>query len=242
MINDLRTIHRPLNLIVLAEVAILSGTATLLLARWIRGQLSYYIHPRYSWLVVTAGLILLLLALVRLRALIDGDGGRERPGWGYLLLATPLLLGTLIPARPLGADTLAGRGIELNRTIDSSRAVRLTDDTRRWTLLDWGTALSVQGEELQGAPADLVGFVFHDSSLGSDAFYAVRYVVTCCAADGAGVGLPVIWSNGATLPEDSWVRVTGQIDWMNLAGVEQPVLRADSVEPIAEPDDPYLYP
>lgn len=240
MSSNLQHLHRPLNMIALAEVAILSGTATLLLARWLRGHLNYYIHPRYSLLVVAAALLLLLLALVQLRALIDGSRGR--PGWGYLLLATPLLLGTLIPARPLGADTLAARGIELNRTLDGSRVAQLTDDTRRWTLLDWGSALSVQGEALRGAPADIIGFVFHDQALGRDAFYAVRYVVTCCAADGAGVGLPVVWSSGAALPKDSWVRVTGSIDWIDVAGVEQPALRADSVEPIAEPDDPYLYP
>jgi uncharacterized repeat protein (TIGR03943 family) len=227
-------------MIALIEIAILSGTATLLLARWLRGQLNYYIHPRYSLLIVAAALLLLLLALVQLRVLIDGSRGR--PSWGYLLLATPLLLGTLIPARPLGADTLAGRGVELNRTLDGSRVPQLTNDTRRWTLLDWGSALSVQGEALRGEPVDIIGFVFHDQTLGRDAFYAVRYVVTCCAADGAGVGLPVVWNSGAMLPEDSWVRVTGSIDWVPLAGVEQLVIRADRVEPIAEPDDPYLYP
>jgi hypothetical protein len=41
-----RAAGRPLNLIALAEVLILGGTATLFLAKWLRGQLSYYIHPR----------------------------------------------------------------------------------------------------------------------------------------------------------------------------------------------------
>lgn len=237
----LRPAARPLNLVALAEIALLGGTATLLLARWARGQLSFYIHPRYSLLVVVAGVLLLLMAVVRLRSATN-DGMGRRPGWGYLLLATPLLLGTLVPARPLGADTLAGRGVELNSVADGGRMAQLASDTGTWNLLDWGTALSVRGEDLAGSPADVVGFVFQDPELGADAFYAVRYVVTCCAADGAGVGLPVVWAGGAALPENGWVRVRGVIEQADLAGRRQPVLRASSVEPVPQPDNPYLYP
>jgi putative membrane protein len=178
---------------------------------------------------------------VRARDLFAPSEGRGF-GWGYLLLATPLLLGTMVPARPLGADTLAGRGTELNTIATASRADQLARDTSAWNLLDWGTALSMQGEGLVGSKADVVGFVFHDDGLGPDAFYAVRYVVTCCAADGAGVGLPVVWEGGGALPENSWVRVTGVIDRATLDGVEQPVLRAAAVEPVPQPESPYLYP
>jgi putative membrane protein len=229
-----------MNYTALTEALLLGGTAALLLVKWLRGQIPFYIHPRYTALVVVAGAVLLLMAAVRARA-VFGEGGRGGPGWIYLLLATPLLLGTLVPARPLGADTLAGRGAELN-AVAGGRAAQLARDTSSWNLLDWGTALSVQGEELAGSPADVVGFVFHAEELGPDAFYAVRYVVTCCAADGAGVGLPVLWEGGASLPENGWVRVTGAIAMAELGGVEQPVLRASAVEPVPQPDNPYLYP
>lgn len=236
-----RAAGRPLNYIALTEVLILGGTAALFLAKWLRGQLSYYIHPRYSLLVIVASLVLLLMAAVRLRA-VFAERPSGGPGWAYLLLATPLLLGVLVPARPLGADTLAGRGAELNSVADTGRAEQLTRDSSTWNLLDWGTALSVRGDELVGQPADVIGFVFHDAELGADAFYAVRYVVTCCAADGAGVGLPVVWAGGGALPENSWVRVRGTIDRATLGGVEQPVLRAAAVEPVPQPENPYLYP
>jgi putative membrane protein len=236
-----RAAARPLNMVVLTEALLLGGIAALFLARWLRGQLSFYIHPRYSLLVIVASLVLLLMAAVRLRAVYSGDTGR-RPGWVYLLLAAPLLLGALVPARPLGADTLAGRGLELNAVADGGRAALLPTDTTSWNLLDWGTALSIRGEELTGSGADVVGFVFQDEQLGPDAFYAVRYVVTCCAADGAAVGLPVVWAGGGDLPMNTWVRVRGTIDQAALAGVTQPVLRAESVEPVPQPTSPYLYP
>lgn len=232
---------RTLNYVALTETLLLGGTATLLLVKWLRGQIPFYIHPRYTLLVVVAGAILLLMAAVRARGLFNERPARG-PGWVHLLLATPLLLGALVPAQPLGADTLAGRGTELNAVATSSRAAQLPRDTATWNLLDWGTALSVRGDELLGQPADVVGFVFHDEGLGADAFYAVRYVVTCCAADGAGVGLPVVWTGGGALPENSWVRVTGTIDRATVGGVEQPVLRAAAVEPVPQPESPYLYP
>lgn len=228
-------------MIALTEALLLGGTAALLLVKWLRGQIPFYIHPRYTLLVVVAGAILLLMAAVRARAVFE-ERTDARPGWAYLLLATPLLLGTLVPARPLGADTLASRGVELNTVATSGRAAQLASDTATWNLLDWGTALSIRGDELVGEPADVVGFVFQGDDLGPDAFFAVRYVVTCCAADGAGVGLPVVWAGGGALPENSWVRVTGTIDRATLGGVEQPVLRASAVEPVPQPESPYLYP
>jgi uncharacterized membrane protein YcgQ (UPF0703/DUF1980 family) len=38
------------------------------------------------------------------------------------------------------------------------------------------------------------------------------------------------------------VRVRGTIDRATLDGVEQPVLRAETVEPVSQPENPYLYP
>lgn len=241
MATHVRAGDRPLNYTAITEVLLLGGTALLLLVKWLRSQIPFYIHPRYTALVVVAGVILLLMAIVRARA-IYAEQSTNRPGWVYLLLAVPLLLGTIVPARPLGADTLAGRGAELSRVPNTGRAAQLARDTNSWSLLDWGTALSVQGDALRGKPADVVGFVFHDDGLGTDAFYAVRYVVTCCAADGAGVGLPVLWAGGSSLPENGWVRIIGTIDTASVAGLDQPVLRATAVEPVPQPENPYLYP
>lgn len=236
-----RAVARPLNLVVLTEVLILGGIATLFLSRWLRGQLDYYIHPRYSMLVIVTSLVLLLMAAAHLRSVYRGNTQRK-PSWIYLLLAVPLLFGVLVPARPLGADTLAGRGLELNLVAEGGRSATLSSDTTTWNLLDWGTTLSMRGEDLYASPADVLGFVFLDERLGPDAFYVVRFVVTCCAADGAAVGLPVIWPDGASLTVNSWVRVQGSVDEAILAEVRQPALHATSVEPVPQPASPYLYP
>lgn len=232
---------RPINYIALFEVFLLGGTATLLLVKWLRGQLSFYIHPRYDALMVVAAAVLLLMAAAHLR---DVFSGRPPHGsrWFYLLLAVPLLLGTLVPARPLGADTLAGRGVDLTSAGAVSARREITGDPANWNLLEWATALTLRGDELAGSNADVVGFVFNDQALGADAFYVVRYVVTCCAADGAGVGLPVLWPDGASLSDNSWVRVRGTVELADVGGTQQLALRAETIEPVDQPASPYLYP
>jgi uncharacterized repeat protein (TIGR03943 family) len=232
---------RPINYAALVEVLLLSGTGALLTVKWMRGALDFYIHPRYTALVLLAALVLFLMGGVRLRDLFAPQANR-RLSWLHLLLALPLLLGVLVPAQPLGADTLAGRGLDLtNVPLLSQQAVE--GDPTDWNLLEWTTALSLQGEALQGEPVDVVGFVFQDERMGRDAFYVARYVITCCAADGAAAGLPVQWPDGEALPADTWVRVQGTLATITTGDeLTIPAIAADSVEPVNQPETPYLFP
>lgn len=227
--------------LVVLETVLLGGTATVLLIKWMRGQLSFYIHPRYTALIVVAAVILMLMAAVRLRDVFSEHEPR-RPNWGYLLLAVPLLFAVLVPAQPLGANVLAGRGLELNSVANTSRPAALSSDPSSWDLLAWAGALPAREAELLGTPLDVIGFVFHNDDTNADSFYIVRYVVTCCAADGAGVGFPVRWAGGGALPEDGWVRVRGSFRSEEFAGVAQPLIVATAVEPVPAPENPYLYP
>jgi uncharacterized repeat protein (TIGR03943 family) len=69
-----------------------------------------------------------------------------------------------------------------------------------------------------------------------------RYVVTCCVADSACIGLPVVWHHRTTLRNDSWVSVTGRIAWAVVNGARQPAILASTVKAIARPANPYLSP
>jgi uncharacterized repeat protein (TIGR03943 family) len=232
---------RPINYLALTEVLLLGGTGTLLLMKWLHGTLSFYIHPRYTILVVISGVLLLLMAGVRLRGVLNEprSGGFT---WLYALLAMPLLLGTLVPAQPLGADTLAGRGLDLTNTPTLANQQSLQpENAANWNLLEWVTAASMFGGELDGRPVNVEGFVFIDEQLGSDGFFVARYVVTCCAADAAAAALPVSWEGGSALPADSWVRVQGTVQMSDDPG-SLPVVQATQVEPIDQPDAPYLFP
>jgi uncharacterized repeat protein (TIGR03943 family) len=235
-----------LNWPALLDTTLFGAIGVMLLAKTSRGVLTYYIHPRYTALVVACGIILLAIGALRSRAIWSERPERlgGRAGW-YLLLAVPLLLGVVVPAQPLDSTLLAVRGSDLSapRTANASAwQPPVKGDSTQWNLLDWTTTLSLKPEEATGKAVDVVGFVFHDERLNSDAFYVARYVVTCCAADGNGVGLPVVWQSGGGLPEDSWVRVRGTLGETTIAGQQEPAILASAVEPVEQPRNPYLYP
>lgn len=230
---------RQINWAALIETALLAGTAAVMLTKALRGVLIFYIHPRYTPLVIGCGVLLLLVAGARMCAIYGRPpeplAGRRL---GYLLLLLPVLLGTLVPARPLGAGALDTQAINTGLAAD---ALPSDDKSETWNLLQWATALSVR-DGLDGRPADVVGFVYRDPARPFDGFFVVRYVLTCCTADSNGVGLPVVWKDGAALKNDRWVRVRGTIGSATIAGKSEPALIAAQVEPVPPPSSPYLYP
>jgi putative membrane protein len=233
---------RPLNWPAMVEAGLLGGAAAVLLTKALRGVLEYYIHPRYTPLVIVCGVVLLLVAAARARAILGPPESFRGRRLAYLALLVPVLLGTLVPARPLGGGALSSGA--LNADVAAARRAAVYDgDTTGWNLLQWATALSVSDEAtLAGKPADVVGFVYHDPARPFEGFFVVRYVVTCCTADSNGVGLPVVWKDGPALKADSWVRVRATLGTATVGGRPQPALIATAVEPVPQPSPPYLYP
>ena len=222
------------------ETAILGIMGNILLAKAMNSVLIFYIHPRYTPLIIVCGIVLLLVAGIRALTILtytpESFGGRVGRYW---LLAIPLLLGTLVPARPLGADALANT-TDVGSALTASAPV--DDNTAQWNLLQWATALSVRGDQLNGKAADVVGFVYYDPARPLDGFFIVRYVIICCTADGNGVHLPVVWKGQTPLKADSWVRVSGTLGTTMINNQSMPALLATAVEPVAQPANPYLYP
>jgi len=70
-----------------------------------------------------------------------------------------------------------------------------------------------------------------------------RFIVTCCAVDAQPVGVPVYAPNWkADLAVDDWVRVTGSFGVNPSSSSAQSIaVTADTVTPIEEPDEPYLF-
>jgi putative membrane protein len=88
----------------------------------------------------------------------------------------------------------------------------------------------------------VVGFVYHDDRYGEGHFMLVRYIVSCCVADASALGLVVASSDAASLTDDQWVQVRGHFIAGDLDNWQLPVLVADAIEPVAFPNQPYLYP
>lgn len=223
----------------LVEILLLTGTATMILWKYHQGVLSYYIHPRYTWLAVAAAGVLLVVAVARALSLRkSATFSIQIEGWS-LLLVIPLVLGFALPARPLSSAALSQSTIGQVAPIGNQQS--LGADSRTWNILQWVTAINTRPEVVPGRPVDVVGFVYHDAAKFPGGFYVVRFVITCCVADGSGVGLPVLGDSTTNLADDTWVRVQGTMSTAVVSGQTQPAVLASSVVTVSRPADVYLY-
>lgn len=250
----------------LAEAGVLLGLAGLLLGLWQSGGLLLYLNAGSAWLGLGSVPLLILLGLGRLRGLRApapvghphvAPAGESARWYRTALLAAPLALGLLLPARPLDASATVGRTFNAVGLVGRARADQLkADDTARFDLFDWAVALTRAPDQTRfaGAPVAVEGFVVNDASpqrqrgslselsAPSSGFSVVRFVVTHCTADAAAVGLSVTGADLPALTNDTWIRVEGHLELQTLEGLRKPVIVADRVQPIPMPASPYLTP
>jgi uncharacterized repeat protein (TIGR03943 family) len=158
----------------------------------------------------------------------------------------PLLIGVLIPARPLGSDAVSTKGLAAASPLISSQSVsrQLETESEQRDILDWVT-LFYYGEDLDpilGEQASVTGFVYFDEQLPSGQVFVARIIVSCCAADGFPVVMIVDWPAADTLEQDSWVRVSGPVDKVTFKDQVTPLIRAETLEIVPQPEQPYLLP
>ena len=123
-------------------------------------------------------------------------------------------------------------------------AVVFHTDPMQWNVLDWMRAINNESDvtSFNGQQADVTGFVYRNESFPDGHFMVVRFVISCCVADATPVGLPVYWPEGADLTSDTWVQVEGAFEVGQFANDLVPILHAEAVTVIPQPDHPYLYP
>lgn len=242
------------------QAMILASLGIFLLSKVWNGNILFYINQRFVIFVLLAGLGFIVLSQVLLRArppvqadedaLIhdhddhDDHNHGERQGWVLWLVALPVLMGILIPKHPLGTNVLENRGINTGAGIvargSSSTAVLQIPSSQR-SVLDWYQSF-YNGLETSGEMADITGFVYHDARLGQNQFMVGRFIIICCVADASAIGLVVGWNEASALPDNGWVRVRGPITEVELDGQRLPLVQAQQVDMIPEPEQPYLFP
>lgn len=153
----------------------------------------------------------------------------------------------VLPPTTLSARTAQQRSVDsatLSNATGSEAAVSLLGsgsvDTSQYGVKDWAALIrqTTDTTSLVGKDVRLSGFVVPGSG-GS--FTLTRFVISCCAVDAQPVGLGVV-TDGAVPDEDQWVTVIGKL----AANPDQSadariVIRAATVQKIAQPDDPYEY-
>lgn len=171
-------------------------------------------------------------------------GGNGAPSWLMLgIVAVPLVLALLIPAKPLGASAVANSGLSVSFTGGATNVMSIAPTDRN--VLDWVRAFNTTKDvnEFNGQRADFIGFVYRDITFDeSKTFMAARFAISCCVADASAIGIRIQANDAQKWEQDAWVRVRGKFQIQTVKDQPTPVLVAESIEPVERPKTPYLYP
>ncbi|MFF3878543.1 TIGR03943 family putative permease subunit [Streptomyces sp. NPDC001978] len=237
-----------------AVILLLCGAAILRIALFSNLYLRY-VQPALHPYLITSGALLSFLGLLRAAQVTLDRRRRNEPGDGHShdeeqgrahahgsraawLLAVPALLLLLSPPPALGSYSA-----------DREEAQRTAQGVGTFPALPHGNPVDLtlgaftsraiydSGRSLKGRTIRMTGFVTRGKG---DTWYLTRLFVTCCAADATAYKTEI---RGAQAPApDTWVSVTGVWHPKGSLGSAQawpPVLDADSVKRVKEPQDPY---
>jgi uncharacterized repeat protein (TIGR03943 family) len=225
--------------------------------------LYYYINERFFGLVLLGAIGFFLLAAVTFMSIAKEesehgnedhdhhhDHGHDHPSgnpWTLVITAVPMVLGLLVPAKPLDASVIESRGVSNEALISSTggdAGLELSTPADQRTILDWVRSFNYSEDptEFWGETADVIGFVYHDPRLEPNQFLVSRLAITCCVADAFAIGMVVEWDQASEWPNNTWVHVSGEVQAIKLNGATIPLIAAESVKETAEPAQPYLFP
>ena len=245
---------------------VLIGLGFFLISRLNNGTIFFYINSRFVWLTLLAGIGFFLVAagyLFESQAARSSHAGEDHDHAdhdhhdhhdhshnlsriGLLLILLPIVLGTIIPPRPLGATAMADREVSVSglSSAVAPKSSQVASSDHKKNLLDWLVAFDAKNDPqaFDGQEAEVVGFVYRDGRFADDTFMVSRFIVSCCVADATPIGLIVQWPDAASLKTDSWVEVSGAFQAGEFDGQKTPILVAQQVQPTDPPNQPYLFP
>ena len=243
------------------QALLLLGLFLFLMSKVINNQLLWYINQRFVLLVLMGIVFLAILAqrlFTEVRLAREREKAKEQehdyhddhdhaPAAANLwIMLIPLVIGVLIPAKPLDSSAVSAKGITTSSALVSSQssAQLFETESEQRNVLDWVKIFFFEKDlnPFIGQQASVVGFVYHDESLSQGQFIVSRFILSCCAADGYAVGMIVDSPQADSLEKDTWVKVSGPVDVVSFNGNPSPLIHAQTIEVVPQPDQPYLYP
>ena len=241
------------------QALLLLALCLFLAAKLANGQLTYYINLRFVPLTVFGVIFLAILAQTLFNEIKrsrqreqeeendHGHGHDHAPAAANLwFMIVPLMIGLLIPARPLDSSAFATKGFNTTAPLVSadSTAKLFETESQDRNVLDWLKIFYYETDisPYLGQQASVIGFVYRDDQLNEDQFYVSRFIISCCAADASSIGMIATWPDAKNLKNDSWVLVKGTISSLTLKDQVLPMVVVESVQDMPVPEQPYLYP
>lgn len=205
----------------------------------VSGRTSLYLSSRTAWVVPVGAILLTLAASGRLATARTEKppplGHRTAWGVGFVLLPVAAILA--LPPAALGSYAASRRSLAPGFvttapdlasggqvTLASVAAAGWSEDARRSLVRRAGSRVSFEG------------IVARRDGQAADEFMLTRFIVSCCVADALSVQVRVVGAPPGRFDEDQWVRVSGAFYPVG----REVVVDASEIEPIPQPDDPYL--
>ncbi len=208
-----------------------------------------YVKASHQWLLITAGIVMILLAAVSIVREIGG--ARDLDGHGHAhsarsawLLLLPVLAVFLVGPPALGSDSVeraAGNAPAAPSTEGEGSALfpaLPAGDPLALPLGEFATrAAWDRAHSLDNRDARLTGFVVQEG----DDTYVARLAISCCAADAFPVKVRLLGQELSHLKDDSWIEVVARLrpGTPTKANGYVPAVTVRSVRSISEPEDPY---
>ena len=229
----------------LMQSLLVTALAAYLIRLLVGGKLNNYIHQRFTYLIVIAILLLLILAGLGFLSLGRLPSSKTKMATLPLyIMALPVIFGFFIPIKPLSNEALQSKGVNMGFADLANQSEQDLIPSEMRTILDWVRLLKAENEtpSFIGQEAKVVGFVFLDPRLEAHQFAVARFVIACCVADATAVAMVIDLPDQDLPPEGAWVEVSGTMDIINVEDEDIPLIHATQIKVIPIPDDPYLFP
>ena len=203
------------------------------------GRTSLYLSSRTAWVVPVGAIALTIAAVGRLataRTPRPGPLGRATV-WAVAFVLFPVVAILVLPPAALGSYAASRRSLssglvasapELEAggtvTLAAVAAAGWSDEARRSLVSRAGSRVTFEG------------IVTKRDGQAADEFMLTRFIVSCCVADALSVQVRVVGAPPGQFEEDDWVRVSGAFYPVG----QEILVDASEIEPIPQPDDPYL--
>lgn len=248
----------------LLKILLLSGFTIFFAKLIVTGEIYDYVHPRIITFVylAIAGLIFMIIGLIRKIKLAVKSKVQIK---NYIVLILALSLIVYMEGSKVNSNISSESYPIASESINSTNSDNDFNTTNNKSLqnINTGSSNNVKLEEVDGViiierdnyvssldeimnnpekyngrKVEISGFVYKDSSAGSNEFILARYMMVCCAADLQIAGIKCREDSENKIDIDTWVRVNGTITNVD----DEAVIDAESIEIDEKPDKQYVYP
>jgi uncharacterized repeat protein (TIGR03943 family) len=223
----------------IAQSVALASWAGLFWFLLISGRTQLYLSSRTAWVVPVGAILLTAATIGRISTARTGDAQPlpRRTAWGIGFVLLPVVAILTLPPNSLGAFAASRRSLS-SGFVTSAPSLEAGGEVTLASVAAAGWSKDAQRSLVKraGSRVTFEGFVARRDGQAADEFMLTRFIVSCCVADAISVQVRVVGAPPGTFEEDDWVRVSGSFYPVG----HEVVVDASEIEPIPQPDHPYL--